>query len=353
MTAYHVPAADALIKLDAMENPYPLPAAIQARIAAAVARVPVNRYPDAGAKAVKRALRDGLHLPGTCGLVLGNGSDELIQMIALVLARPGAVALAPEPTFVMYRLSATFAGLRYVGVPLAPDFALDRRAMLDAIAAHAPAVVFLAHPNNPTGNLFDDDDIEAILAAAPGLVVVDEAYTAFAQASFLDRLHARPNLLVLRTLSKIGMAGLRLGYAVADRAWTSELEKVRPPYNVNALTQAAVPVLLDEAALLEAQAARIRAERERVASRLAMLPGVRVHPSRANFVTVRAPDAPRWLAALADARILVKSLHGSHPLLEHCLRITIGTPAENDAVMAVLAPLAGVGAGIRSREVSP
>ena len=208
--------------------------------------------------------------------------------------------------------------------------------MLDAIERERPALVFLAYPNNPTGNLFAAEDIEAVLRAAPGLVVVDEAYHAFAAASFLPRLAEFPNLVVLRTVSKIGMAGLRLGYAVAAPEWTAELDKVRQPYNLNALTQAAAPVLLAEAALLAEQAARIRAERSRLVAALGSLPGVVAFRTETNFVLARVPDAPRWFDRLLDAGILVKNLHGWHPSLAHCLRITVGTPAENDALLAAL-----------------
>ncbi len=170
--------------------------------------------------------------------------------------------------------------------------------MLAAIERERPALIFLAYPNNPTGNLFAATGIEAILRAAPGLVVVDEAYHAFADASFLPRLAEFPNLVVLRTVSKIGMAGLRLGYAVAAPEWTTELNKVRQPYNLNALTQAVAPILLAEDALLAEQAARIRAERSRLHAALCDLPGVVVFPTQTNFVLARVPDAPRWFEHL-------------------------------------------------------
>ena len=336
LTAYQVAHAAGLIKLDAMEVPYPLPPEVRAKVAAAVADVPVNRYPDGGAASVKAALREAFAIPESFGIVLGNGSDELIQMLTVAVAAPGATIMAPEPSFVMYRMNAIYAGVRFVGVPLTAGFALDAKAMLEAIERERPALIFLAYPNNPTGNLFPPEQVEAILRAAPGLVVLDEAYHAFAGTSFLPRLPQFANLVVMRTVSKIGMAGLRLGYAIAAREWTAELDKIRQPYNLNALTQAVAPVLLRESALLEAQAARIRAERSRVAAALAALPGVEVFTTHTNFVLARVPDAPRWFDRLREAGILVKNLHGWHPLLAHCLRITIGTPAENDAVLAAL-----------------
>ena len=336
MSAYAVAKADGIVKLDAMENPYTLPQSVRMRIAEALADVAINRYPDGAAEGVKRALRTSLGLAGDVGLIVGNGSDELLALITTAVARPGAVVLAPEPSFVYYRLDAVYSNARFVGVPLQEDFSLDLGAMLAAIEHERPALVWLAYPNNPTGNLFDAAAVEAIARASPGLVVIDEAYYAFASHTFLPRVLEFANLAVVRTVSKIGMAGLRLGYAVAHPAWIAELEKVRPPYNINAYTQAALPILLGESEVLDTQAAAIRAERSRVGTALARLPGVSVHRTETNFVLARVPDAPRWFAALRAAGILVKNLHGWHPLLAHRLRITVGTPAENDALLRVL-----------------
>jgi len=336
LTAYHVAKADGMIKLDANENPHGLSGEARARMAAAVANVPVNRYPDGGAADVKVALRRHLNLDPDAELVLGTGADELLQLITAVIARPGAVVLAPDPTFVMYRLYAVFANLRYVGVPLRADFTLDVEAMLAAIAKEQPALVWLPSPNNPTGNAFVAADLERIIRAAPGLVVLDEAYQAFADDTFLPRVLEFPNLVLVRTLSKVGMAGVRLGYAVGHPAWIREIDKVRSPYNVNALTQAVVPVLLDHAAELDDQVASIRRERDRVLATLRTMRRVTVFPTHANFFVIRVPDAPHWFATLREAGILVKNLHGAHPLLDHCLRITVGAPAENDALLAAL-----------------
>jgi histidinol-phosphate aminotransferase len=337
-SAYAVAKADGLIKLDAMENPYPLPAALRAQVGAAAAAAALNRYPDGGGDAVKAALRDALGLDPGASLVLGNGSDELIQIITTAVAAPGVAIVAPDPTFVMYRVNAELAHARYVPVPLHEDLSLDLAAMLDAIEREVPALVWLAYPNNPTGNRYTRGDVERILAAAPGLVVVDEAYYAFAGDSFLPRVLDHANLVVVRTVSKIGMAGLRLGYAAGHPAWIAELEKVRPPYNVGTLVQAVAPVLLAAGAVLAEQARAIVAERGRLAATLAAVRGCTVFPTETNFVLVRVPDAPAAFAALRAAGILVKNLHGWHPLLAHCLRITVGTPAENDAVLRVLAP---------------
>ena len=269
-----------MVKLDAMENPYVLPAEVRARLDAALSRVAVNRYPDPGAAGAGAALREALGIAPELGLLLGNGSDELIQIITSALARPGATMLAPEPSFVMYRRNALYAGMRFVGVPLAADFSLDRAATLAAIERERPALVYLAYPNNPTGNLFDAADIEAVLRATPGLVVVDEAYYAFAGASFLPRVGEFANLLLLRTLSKVGMAGIRLGYAVAAPAWIAQLNKLRQPYNVSTLAQGAVVALLADSAWIAEQSAAIRAERVRLETELGRMRGVTVFPTR-------------------------------------------------------------------------
>ncbi len=338
LAAYHVPDATGLIKLDAMENPYSWPEAVRRAWVEVVRAVDLNRYPDPGARGVKARLRDALALPADQALLLGNGSDELIQILCLALAHPGATVLAPTPTFVMYRMIATFAGMKFAGVPLGPDFALDEAAMLEAIERHAPAVIFLAYPNNPTGNLFDAHVIERLIRATPGLVVIDEAYHAFAQQSFLARLAEFDNLLVMRTLSKQGLAGLRLGILAGAPAWLAQFDKVRLPYNLGSLTQASAEFALTQAALLEAQAAQIRADREVLWRELAALPGVHAWPSRANFILFRVDTRPATevFNGLLAARVLIKNLDGVIP---GCLRVTVGTPQENAAFLAALRAL--------------
>jgi len=336
MTAYAVPSAVGFIKLDAMENPFALPQPLQRELAERLAQQPLNRYPMADPRGFKERLAKAMGLPTGARLMLGNGSDELIHLIVQACARPGAVVLSPWPSFSMYELTARFDGCRFVGVPLRTDFTLDNNAMLAAIAEHAPAVVFVAYPNNPTGNLFDRASVEAILRAAPGLVVIDEAYLPFAQDTWMPQLRNWPNLLILRTLSKLGLAGLRLGYLAGDPEWVVELEKVRPPYNVNVLTLAAADLLLGHLATLEGQAVMLRAERSRVAAALAAMRGVTVYPSAANFLLLRVADADRVYAALKERGILVKNVAASHPLLAGCLRTTIGTAVENDALVAAL-----------------
>jgi histidinol-phosphate aminotransferase len=335
--AYRVPDTDGLVLMHANENPHPLPPALRERLARAAAAVPLNRYPDGGGAAVKAALARALPLPPGAAMALGNGSDELIQILTTVVAQSGAAVLAPDPTFVMYRVYALHAGVRYVPVPLRDDLEVDEPALIEAIARERPALVWLASPNNPTGRAVPVAAVERILAAAPGVVAVDEAYADFGGVSLLPRVLEFPNLVVLRTLSKVGLAGARLGYAAGHPAWIGEIDKVRSPYNVNALTQAVVPVLLEAGDVLAAQAAAVCEERGRLAAALAAVPGFSVTPSDANFLLVRVPDAERVAADLRAGGVLVKSLHGHHPLTANCLRITVGTPAENETLLRVLA----------------
>ncbi|HXC41490.1 MAG TPA: histidinol-phosphate transaminase [Burkholderiales bacterium] len=345
MTAYPVADARGMIKLDAMENPYALPEALRRELAQVLSECAINRYPDPTAPALKQRLREVMGLKPEWEVLLGNGSDEIIQIMVQCCARPGAVVMAPTPAFVMYKVYSLIAGAEFVGVPLRPDFSLDTERMLAELRARRPAIVFIAYPNNPTGNLYSEQDIIAIAEAAPGLVVIDEAYQPFAGNSLIGLLDRYRHVVLLRTVSKLGLAGLRLGYAVGHPEWVREFDKVRSPYNVNVLTQAAAEWILRRHELLDAQAASIRAGREALFKAMAALPGVQPFPSAANFILGRVPDAPRLVAGLAQRRVLIKSLHGAHPLLEQCIRVTVGTEAENaaflDALRAGLAELHG------------
>ena len=324
--AYHVPDSAGMIKLDAMENPYHLPQFLKDEIASVVAGCEINRYPDPDPYVLKEKIRQISQLPEGMDVLLGNGSDELIQLLALALNKPGAVLLSVEPSFVMYRMIATFVGMRYVGVPLAPDFSLDLDATLAAIRRERPALVFLAYPNNPTGNLFASEDIKKIIAASTGLVVIDEAYYAFARDSFIPHLANYPNLLVMRTFSKLGMAGLRLGFLAGSTHWLMQLEKLRLPYNVGVLPQCVAQVLLENHSVLLQQADQIREDRAVLHQRLSEM--AEVYPSEANFLLFRIENATPVFDALKQRGMLIKNLDGGHPMLKNCLRVTVGTSLE-------------------------
>lgn len=346
LAAYHVPDSTGFVKLDAMENPYTLPDDLRAELGRRLADVALNRYPVPSYATLKAKICDKLGVPAGFDVVLGNGSDELISMVSVACAKPGAKVLAPVPGFVMYAMSAQFAGLEFIGVPLNPDFTLDRAAMLAAIAQHKPAITYLAYPNNPTGNLFDADTMVEIMQAVgdAGIVIVDEAYQPFAQTSFMPRLAQFDNLIIMRTVSKLGLAGIRLGYMSAGKDLLAEFDKVRPPYNINVLTQAAAEFVLDHVDVLDAQAASLCEERTRLSSALAVLPGVEVFPSAANFLLVRIKSADNNASVcnqLLERKVLIKNVGKMHALLKNCVRVTVSTPEENalflDAFTASLA----------------
>ncbi len=339
LSAYHVPDAGDRVKLDAMENPYPWPGELMDAWRQTLDGIRINRYPDPEARRLKAGLRKTMGIPGATSALLGTGADELIQLVLTAVSQTGRTVLAPEPTFVMYRLLTQVLGLAFVGIPLrGDDFSLDAPAMQAAIERFQPAVVFLAYPNNPTGNLFAPDEVRAILRASPGIVVVDEAYTPFADASFLDALAEFSNLLVMRTVSKMGLAGLRLGWLAGAPAWMDELNKLRLPYNINLLTQVSAEFALAHRDVLDGQTARIRADREALFTELSSLGGISVWPSHANFLLFRTAQgrATETFNDLKRKGVLVKNLHASHPMLEDCLRVTVGTPEENQAFLAAL-----------------
>lgn len=336
--AYHVPPAQGMLKLDAMENPYHWSPELVEAWLQKLRGADINRYPDPQAQAVKAGLRREMGVPAEQDLLLGNGSDEIIQMLALLVTARGRCVLAPEPGFVMYRMVAAFTGMDYVGVPLDANFDLDLDAMLAAIRQHQPALLFLALPNNPTGNVFSVDRVRAVIEACEGLVVLDEAYTAFTDADHLGFAQDYDNVLIMRTLSKVGLAGLRLGLLVGDTAWLAEVEKVRLPYNINVLTQLSAEFALEHFQVMRQQTALIRAERERLTSELRGLSALQVWESEANFVLVRAPEgrAREIFEFLKGRNILVKCLDGSHAKLHDCLRFTVGEPADSDQLLAAL-----------------
>jgi histidinol-phosphate aminotransferase len=336
LNAYHVPPAKGLLKLDAMENPYTLPEPVLQELAQTLVQAEINRYPDPAAPELTQALREAFHIPDHLSVLWGNGSDEIIQMLAMLVAQPGATMMAFEPSFVMYQMTAKFCGLNYIGVPLNEDFSLDIEKTLDTIINNQPALIFIAYPNNPTGNAFSRKEIEVIIAASTGLVVIDEAYFAFAEDSFLHDIDLYPNVLVMRTLSKLGLAGARLGFIVGAPKWANELNKVRMPYNINVLSQLYGTFALKHLNTLTAQTKNIVQERERYYPALAEFSEIEVFRTQANFVLIRVPDADALFARFIENNILIKNLSKAHPLLKNCLRITVGSEADNQQVLATL-----------------
>jgi histidinol-phosphate aminotransferase len=339
MHAYAIQDSVGMVKLDAMENPYVLPHALQVELGKRLGTLALNRYPDGRVNDLRAALASYAGMPMGFDIMLGNGSDELISLLAMACDVPGASILAPMPGFVMYAMSAQLQGLAFHGVPLTADFELDEAAMLAAIETHEPSILYLAYPNNPTANLWDDAVIERIIeaqGAQGGLVVMDEAYQPFASRSYIDRITRHHHVLLMRTLSKFGLAGVRLGYMMGPKALIAEIDKVRPPYNISVLNCECALFAIEHADVFAVQAAELRIQRGLLLDALCQLPGVLAFKSEANMILVRVPDAARTFAGLRERKVLVKNVSKMHPLLDNCLRLTVGTADENSQMLAAL-----------------
>jgi len=347
MHAYAIQDSVGMVKLDAMENPHRLPAHLQVELGRRLGALALNRYPDGRVNDLRRALADYAGMPEGFDIMLGNGSDELISLLSLACNVPGASVLAPVPGFVMYAMSAQLQGLAFVGVPLTADFELDEAAMLAAIAEHQPSIVYLAYPNNPTANLWDDAVIEKIITAVGeqgGLVVMDEAYQPFSSKSYIDRISRHGHVLLMRTLSKFGLAGVRLGYMMGPKALIAEIDKVRPPYNISVLNFECALFALEHQDVFAAQAADLVQQRERLLKALRAMSGLTVWNSDANMILVRingkqageADPAGLVFERLKAGGVLVKNISKMHPLLANCLRLTVGTADENTQLLATL-----------------
>jgi histidinol-phosphate aminotransferase len=331
MHAYAIQDSAGMVKLDAMENPHCLNADLQKALGERLGALALNRYPGERVNELRHALAAYAGMPEGFDIMLGNGSDELISLLAMACDVPGASILSPLPGFVMYAMSAQLQGLAFHGVPLTADFELDEAAMLAAISEHKPSIVYLAYPNNPTGNLWNDDTIEkTVLAqgAQGGLVVMDEAYQPFASRSYIDRITRHSHVLLMRTLSKFGLAGVRLGYMIGD--------KVRPPYNISVLNAECALFALEHAEVFAEQAKDLREQRARLLKELASMPGVKPFPSEANMILVRVPDAAKTFDGLKAQGVLIKNVSKMHPLLANCLRLTVGTAQENTQLLAAM-----------------
>ncbi|MDH5324526.1 MAG: histidinol-phosphate transaminase [Gammaproteobacteria bacterium] len=338
LSAYHVPPAQDLIKLDAMENPYVWPEEMKQQWLQRMQGACLNRYPDPSAQGLKTQVRHAFQVPEGMDIMLGNGSDELIQTLCLAAGGQGRKLVSVEPGFVMYRIIATIAAMEYVPVDLKENFELDLPRFLVAVQQHDPALIFIAYPNNPTGNRFDEAAILQIIEASNGLVVVDEAYFAFCGHSFMRHLQGYPNLLVMGTVSKLGLAGLRLGFLAGNPVCMQELEKIRLPYNINALTQLSAEFALEHKSVLDGQTQQIVRDREQLFKQLQSMDGIECFPSSANFLLFRTQqaEAQQVFERLLDRGVLIKNLSAAGPLLSQCLRVTVGTEAENQQFISAL-----------------
>jgi histidinol-phosphate aminotransferase len=339
MHAYAIQDSAGMVKLDAMENPHCLNADLQKALGERLGALALNRYPGERVNELRHALAAYAGMPEGFDIMLGNGSDELISLLAMACDVLGASVLSPLPGFVMYAMSAQLQGLAFHGVPLTADFELDEAAMLAAISEHQPSIVYLAYPNNPTGNLWNDATIEKIVlaqGAQGGLVVMDEAYQPFASRSYIDRITRHSHVLLMRTLSKFGLAGVRLGYMIGPKALVAEIDKVRPPYNISVLNAECALFALEHAEVFAEQAKDLREQRARLLKELASMPGVKPFPSEANMILVRVPDAAKTFEGLKAQGVLIKNVSKMHPLLANCLRLTVGTAQENTQLLAAM-----------------
>jgi histidinol-phosphate aminotransferase len=335
---YAIQPSAGMVKLDAMENPFGLSSALKRALGERLAEVAINRYP-VNKGEVAAALTQHFEVPAGCKLIVGNGSDELIDLLSVACDVPGATVLAPLPGFVMYEMSARLRGLKFVGVPLTENFELNEAAMLGTIAEAKPALTYVAYPNNPTGNLFDETVVQKIVdavGAQDGLVVFDEAYQPFSSRTWMSKLATHEHVLVLRTLSKFGLAGVRMGYLAGAAALIEQIDKVSPPYNISGLNAAATLFALEHAEVFAEQATVLKRERQRLMIALRGMSGVTVFPSEANMILVRVPDSKRAFEGLKQRRVLVKHIAGLHPLLANCLRLTVGAPEENTLMIDAL-----------------
>ncbi len=329
--AYHVPASKDMIKLDAMESPFGVPEDLKVEFLKCIEQSEVNRYPEADPSPLKDTLRSLMDIPDEFGILLGNGSDELIQLLALACSKDDLI-MSFEPSFVMYELVSKYVNLEYFGVQLDSNFDINLNDALLIIEREKPKIIFIAYPNNPTGNCFDYDAIIEIIKSTNSMVILDEAYYAYSDKSFLSEISNFPNLLVLRTISKIGFAGLRLGLLIGDQETIAQLNKLRLPYNINALTQTSANFLLQDKQRIINNAQIIIEERRRLAHELSLFSKFKVYPSQTNFILVHSEDAHSLHTALKENGILIKGFPKGTKLSDF-IRISVSEPVENNILI--------------------
>jgi len=334
INAYHVPESRNLLKLDAMESPFGVPSDLKEQFLEYIDKAEVNRYPDAASTQLKDTLRALMDIPEEHGILLGNGSDELIQLLALA-CNEGDLIMSFEPSFVMYEMVSKYAHLRYQGIKLDSNFDINLTESIEAINTKNPKLIFIAYPNNPTGNAFDYDAIIEIIRTTDALVVLDEAYYAYSDKSFLSEISKFSNLVVLRTISKIGFAGLRLGLLIGSKETITQLNKLRLPYNINVLTQASANFLLQDKQGIVKNAEILIDERQRLFEELSLFSHLKVHPSQTNFLLVRCDDAQSLHSSLIEKGILIKGFSSDSDLSDF-IRISVSEPNENNILIAAI-----------------
>ncbi|MBI5098530.1 MAG: histidinol-phosphate transaminase [Nitrospirae bacterium] len=348
LRAYHAEEIPCKVKLDANESPYSAISNQRSAISLEKNLQTLNRYPDPQAKALKNLIAKDLRIKSG-NILHGNGSDELIYYMITTFGGP---VMYPVPTFSMYGIISQALGEKKIEIPLDNKFDLDVEKILKGIEKYKPKLIFLSSPNNPTGNCFSSDKILRIIKAtsfskqrrgerpfAPtlSLVVVDEAYQPFTgKSEFLPLLGKYRNLVIMRTLSKIGLAGLRLGFLIANEEIINEVNKVRLPFNVNSLSQAVAIEALINKKQLRTYITSIISERKRLFREMEKIDGITPYPSDANFILFRAANAVRVYKCLLEKGVLIRDMTG---VIENCLRVTVGTPGENTVFLKALKQL--------------
>ncbi len=324
------PANPAAIHLDKLENPYPLPPEIQQQLQQRLRDLELNRYPEMNHSALITKIKQTLRIPDSLDLVLGNGSSELISLLMQACNGGDNSVMFPSLSYFYFKRCALLGNKKIIELPLQPDFQLDIAATIELIQQHQPELILLANPNNPTANSFAATDIATIINLAPGLVIIDEVYEAYSTHSYVPEILNHENLLVLQSFSKIGLAGLRLGYLIGQPEIINYLDRFMLPYNISSFSQMALSVVLDNYAYLDLQIKQIIKDREFLCAQLAKLDWLQLHATAANFIVLKLIKLPAkgLYLHLRSLGISVQLLCGLQDLLENCLRFSIGTSAE-------------------------
>ena len=333
---YHADVVSCRIKLDANESPFTLSPSLTDALFEKMKRVRLNRYPEPGSPVIRERFARYYGVKQDM-LMVGNGSDELIQLLCSALSDTNPAVMTPVPAFAMYRFISLNAGRTVTEVPLeAKTFELNVDAMLDQMAQKSPALVFISYPNAPTGNCFHKKNIEAVIAKSTGIVVVDEAYGIFSGKTLIPLLEKYDNLVILKTLSKVGLAAMRIGFLIGQPSLVRELDKVRLPYNINALSQVAANFYIDQQAFFSAQVAEVVKGRNELFEALRKIEGFHPYPTDANFIFLRCDlDADRIHRDLIARGVLIKNLSGPG-VLKNCMRVTVGSREENEEFLEAL-----------------
>jgi histidinol-phosphate aminotransferase len=329
------------VKLDANESPYDLPEAVRMRLAAELLEGNnLNLYPDSDADILRKDIAKYFNI-STHEIVVGAGSDELIRIITSTFIEKGEKILCPTPSFGMYSIFTRVAGGTPVEIPLKENFDYDMNAFYKAIDQHHPKLIFICSPNNPTGNTLGSSELLDLVANFNGIVVIDEAYGEFCGKSVIHDIIRHPNGIVLKTFSKaLGLAGLRIGYAVGNKDLVDQIYKVKSPYNINSFSQRAAELVLENMDIIEKRISAIVEERERLYREFSKIKKVQAYPSKANFILIRVADADRVRRGLMEQGILVRSF-ANDAGLKDCLRITVGTKEDNDILLQALEHVLG------------